>query len=583
MEILLEGVKHTVPDDATDDEIAEILNAATAPQEPTVAESQGYKEPPPMSERMQPEPMSWIEQKLARLPNWLLNGHRQMQGLAQGAADPIMGTAQLLAKTVGQSDGIDRLLADQERKYQAQRGNSKDIDWWRGAGNVASPANLAITSRLPVAAGLGGRLLQGTGIGAAAGAMAPITDSPPENYWLDKGIQTATNTALGGLFPLAGAGIGRVISPKGLPDVSALNKEGIRTTLGQTLGGMAKSVEDRLTSIPIVGDAIQAARRGGLEDMNKAMYNRVLSNFGEKFPKTVAVGQDALKYIHGKATQAYDDVFKGGMLEAAPTPTPNNPAPVSYITKLDALRDAVAGIPQEYRNAYDKVMRGFYERAEPNTKNLSGEALNSAMKHLRAQTEKLNNRNDGFWPEVRDALKETNSILLNTLQEQNPQLAAKLSAARNGWHDYAIVRDAASAAGARTDGIVTPAQLLSSVANTAKKLNGRAAGKGQVSEGSARMQDLAGAAQRVLPSKYPDSGTAGRLALGLGAGSAGAAFMPSALAGAGIASLPYLPGGRQVVGALLSQRPALAKPVAGALQRVAPLLSAATPRILDSE
>ena len=588
---LPDGTEGEFPDEMSDADIATILRkkfpAKTVQLAEDVPESitnepqkvQDYKEPPSASQRIKPEKLSYVEEKLANLPNWLLSGNRQMRSIAQGAADPMVGSAQLASNVIGAGDAMNKYLSEKEKEYQAQRGNSKNIDWLRGAGNVVSPANLLIASKLPAVAGLGARVLQGAGLGATSGAMAPVALGEDEDYWKNKALQVGIGTMLGGAFPVLGAGISRVIAPKGTPDVNLLNAEKIRTTVGQTLGGTAKALEDKLTSIPLVGDAINAARKGGIDDMNLAVYNRVLSNIGEKFPKAVEIGHDALKYIHDKASSAYENVFNKGMLEANPEIGP------SYVDRLAGIRNMVAELPKEYQSAYDRAMKGFFDRAEKNTGNIGGEALTDAMRHLRTQIEKLNNKNDGFFPDVRNALKEANSTILDTLEKQNPKMAESLSAARNAWHDYAILRDAAASPGARADGVITPNQLLNSVASTAKKLSGQAAGKGQISEGTARMQDLAAAAQRVLPSKYPDSGTAGRLAtMGIGATGLGAVFAPKALAAGALAAAPYLPGGRQVVNALISPaRSQYTAPIAGALTQTAPLLGAVAPRLIETE
>ena len=96
------------------------------------------------------------------------------------------------------------------------------------------------------------------------------------------------------------------------------------------------------------------------------------------------------------------------------------------------------------------------------------------------------------------------------------------------------------------------------------------------------MQDLTDAGVQVLPSKIPDSGTAGRSALVsalLGAGGAGSyqAYPTVTALGAGIAgtaALPYLPGARNALTTLVGKRPESAKKLADAIRELAPYMAA---------
>jgi hypothetical protein len=96
------------------------------------------------------------------------------------------------------------------------------------------------------------------------------------------------------------------------------------------------------------------------------------------------------------------------------------------------------------------------------------------------------------------------------------------------------------------------------------------------------MQDLSDAGVQVLPSKIPDSGTAGRSALVsalLGAGGAGSyqAFPTVTALGAGLAgtaALPYMPGVRSVVTSAIGKRPESAKKLAEAIRELAPYFAA---------
>src|SRR5258708_4421826 len=69
------------------------------------------------------------------------------------------------------------------------------------------------------------------------------------------------------------------------PDVAKLTQEGVPLTVGQTLGGRARALEEKAKSQPILGDAIKEQENGGIEGFNTAIANRVLAPLGEKAPK----------------------------------------------------------------------------------------------------------------------------------------------------------------------------------------------------------------------------------------------------------------------------------------------------------
>jgi hypothetical protein len=127
---------------------------------------------------------------------------------------------------------------------------------------------------------------------------------------------------------------------------------------------------------------------------------------------------------------------------------------------------------------------------------------------------------------------------------------------------------------ANNEGIFTAAQLQNAV-----KAGDKSVGKGAFATGNALMQDLSGAGQRVLGSKYPDSGTAGRGLLALlapGGVAAGLATAPGStlgtLGGIGLGSLPYTQLGQRAAAALLTARPQLAQPLGNLVGKLGPVV-----------
>lgn len=158
----------------------------------------------------------------------------------KGALDPFIGSAQLLAKGVeaaapdGSSiDALSRKISGgiagyNQKMEQAKERTNVGTDFAGIAGNVLSPANLLLAARAPQAATLGGKALQGLGLGAAAGAMQPTED---EGFWANKAVQTGLGGAAGGLASTALAGIGNKLGKafKPVPEVELLTRAAAET------------------------------------------------------------------------------------------------------------------------------------------------------------------------------------------------------------------------------------------------------------------------------------------------------------------------------------------------------------------
>jgi hypothetical protein len=157
--------------------------------------------------------------------------------------------------------------------------------------------------------------------------------------------------------------------------------------------------------------------------------------------------------------------------------------------------------------------------------------------------------------------------------QSNPSIAPRIQAINKGWSDLVQLENAAnSTKAARAGGLVTPADQLRGIKKSDFSVRDRRFARGEMPN-----QDFAQAADAVLSNKYPDSGSIGRLIMGGGLLGGGAAVSPAVLGGASLATLPYLPGGRQAMAALFARRPDAAEPLGGLLKEIAPYLGAAAP------
>jgi len=503
----------------------------------------------------------------------------------QGLRDPIDQAAAMLPKGLeavtsgfgtvpnpvskffgGEAGRVQDINKANEQAYQQakQATGTSGIDAARFVGNVASPANLAIASKLPVAATLGQKMLQGAGIGAAGGALGGEADVNSPDYWKEKGGSAALGAALGGVIPAAVQGVSRVVKPEVNPKVLELLRQGVTPTPGQIMGGAAQKMEEKLQSVPIFGDIITRAKNKSVEEFNKAALNRALSPLGEKVDD---IGREGVQQVKQKLKDAYDKLL----------PNIGFTPDAQFTQEFATVQKMAQGLGAQEQKKFQSIIADAMSKASPNG-SMDGATFKIVESKLSKEASKFTGSTDAYQKELGDALNETLRVMRDTLPRVNPNYADDLKAINQGYANYTRIRQAASstATGAR-EGVFTPAQLAQAI-----RAQDKSAGKGASATGKALMQDLAEQGTNVLGSKVPDSGTAGRLLPLAGAGVAGATgtLLPAA-AGLGIAALPYL--GRKTAAKLMTERPASAAELARLLRSGSPLLSGAVPFAVENQ
>lgn len=516
--------------------------------------------------------------------------------IMQGVADPGLGTMQLLSKIPGvdKSDilrnqmkadykfqgvnvpdellpkSVDQFVRGNEKSYQEARqatqprsltslitgNNDPGFDAARLVGNIVSPANLLASSRIPQAATLAGRVGYGVAGGAGTAAMQPVTK---DDYWSEKQKQIGTGAAVGGLAPVVIGGIARMVQPNTRPEVRQLLDEGVTPTPGQILGGAWQTTEDKATSLPITGDAIRHARGQSLDEFNRALYARALAPINGHVPREA--GRDSVRDVREQLNDAFDQLLPQLRFRADP----------QFATEFNQLRTMAAQLPRQQAEQFERTVETQLTGKMTPQGLMNGERFKEVESELGRLARGYRGDSSFDNRQLGAAIGQLQTLLRDNLSRTNPQHANELARIREGWAIYTRLRHAAASQGS-ADGRLTPAQLSAAVRHGDDSLDHRA-----FSEGTALTQDLSDAGKNVLASKYPDSGSIGRLALGMG--TAGSALLePTALAATGLASLPYLPGGRQAMAALLARRPNVARPIAENLRRAVPYItpSAAT-------
>lgn len=476
--------------------------------------------------------------------------------LAMGARQAWDAGAQVLGHAVSDvfpslKPSVGQMEADMRRVNQ---GYQETFDPAQTTGNAIARGfgQAGVTGPLAPAMRAGGvakAVGQGGAIGAGAGALTPVYDVPDgSTFWGEKRKQMGLSAGLGSVLGGAGNVLGKAIAPKLDEGAKALLDAKIPLTPGQTLGGMAKSVEDRLAGFPIVGDLINRGRRESLEGFNRAIYQRAVEKFGDEgkaLVKGVPVGHEGIKAVGDFLSAKYEDALSKSV-PAKLTP--------DFGRSLNHLKTMVPkALQDDFQSILDNAIQATPAATiTPSVAKAADSMLGQASagyKGSATEAERALGR----------ALAQAQSELRQLFARSNPQTAAQIRAADHGWKTIVQMEKAGAMLGA--EGIFTAAQFKNAVKSSDKSLRDRASARGE-----AWNQEFAETANRILPNKVPDAGTAGRASMVL-------PFLdPTAAAVTLSTALPYLPGASQATRALLSKRPEWAAPLAEQVKLTAPYL-----------
>lgn len=506
-------------------------------------------------------------------------------GFVRGLRDPIDAGAQLLTNILPSSTvragnrlnnwlaentgivgrlpagGIDQQVRESEQSYQGARQSSGEggIDWPRMAGNLISPANLAIASRFPVASTLVGKAVVGAIGGAVSGAMTPVGEG---DFASAKMRQAGAGALLGGMIPAVGNGIARLVNPKAATNaqLQGLRSEGVNPTIGQSLGGMMNRIEEKSQSVPILGDAIMAARARARDDFNRAAINRAAGKVGAQVDD---IGHPGVRSAGNAISDFYD---------AAISKVNAVPLDKTFDAELSQLQGMAQNMTPDMARKFSKTLNDVVmSRVSPNG-HILGRTYKTIDSDLGTLASRYGKSSQASEQEFGDAVLQLKNLLNQQMRRTNPNVDAMLNKADAAWANIVRVEGAAKAA-KNAEGVFTPAQLNTAIQTADKSVRGRA-----VARGTALMQDLANAGQNVLGNRYPDSGTAGRLMLG--AGGLGAGFLnPAIPVGLLGASALYTAPAQKALTAMVSRRPKEAGLLADLIQQGMPYLLPASGQI----
>lgn len=418
----------------------------------------------------------------------------------------------------------------------------------RGAGAAVSRAGSAML--------VPSTLRQAGTLGATHGAMQPVVDD----------FERLFNAGVGGAAGAGGQaalkGLSRVVSPHTSKDVLTLLSQGVTPTPGQIAGGGFKRFEEALTSVGGLGDVIRLGQGRAVDELNAAALQRALTPVGEQL--TARPGREAIQEVSEKLGAKYDQIM----------PKLTTVADGQFIQDLTKIHHMLrnSGLPpaeiQRFETIIQNKVSGRFMPGANGASTITGQTMKGIESDLGEQAAKFSAATDVDQRTIGGALLEVQDSLRSLVMRSNPQHAKELKSINEGWAIFKRLQKAAGGVGAE-GGEFSPAQLQSAVRAMDKSKD-----KGAFARGGALLQDLSEAGKNVLSPKLRDSGTPARLMAAGGAGglivggSALGAISPMTAIGLLAGPAMYSKPGQQLMATLLARRPAAAKPVGDALERL---------------
>lgn len=363
---------------------------------------------------------------------------------------------------------------------------------------------------------LGGGALAGAGIEAAlparlvgtgAGVLAPRLLASDAIYGGAAGYGNSDGslggTVKGALEGVVGGGIGRGAlrgvgtTMRGVtnPDVQLLRDRGVPLTVGQMAGGRLARREDRLAGYAGVGDNINDLRRGGLREFNRAAFQEGLEPIGQVGAGNIA--EQGIDEARQSVSGAYRQALSGVQATA-------DPQFIAETQQALARGSAIPRTGQEFQHVVNTRVAPMFNAGNGS---ITGPQMQDALQGIRG----ADFGSDAMGHDAAAALGGVEDAITGLVQRQAPDVMPQYEAANRAYRNTSILADAVGR-GMNTEGVFTPAQLGMAARANATKYQGK---MGAAST-NRPFYDLQRAAQNVLPSKVPDSGTAGRIQAGKG-------------------------------------------------------------------
>lgn len=483
-------------------------------------------------------------------PDWLKNYYAAEQGLVTSIKEPGLSVAQFVPGKIGKKATKEAKTLEQEYQETAkQYPIAERLGYW--GPTLAGPVSKGITkaaSVIPAIPKVGGKTLQNLALQSGMQATLTPTDyeGDYEDFLSEKGSQVAEAAGLGAI---TGKGTQMLLNPKVGENLKYLKELGMKYfTPGQLtselpfIGDMFRNVEQAATSMPLTGRAVAHGMQKSVEDFNRAVANKALSNIDETLPKGIKAGNEMMRYLSNKVESSYDKLENKIKFT-------NYVDPASKTSTMQRLNEVASNLHQdltpEAQDIFNRTISNRFMKPLLDKYGMDGKAFRTSEKGLGKVANTLIKTGDPEKVDAGYAIRDFQEALRAELTMQNPDVGKQLRKAHEFFKDYLRLEKAASYRGAE-EGVFSPSQLKSSAESLGTKK--------QAASGTSIMLPEAQAAMRVLGGKMPDSYTASRLMTAQGIGG---------LLGEGLA---YLSGGvlpLAIAGSIYNQ------PVMGALTKIA--------------
>ena len=366
-------------------------------------------------------------------------------------------------------------------------------------------------ARAAGATALGNNALRAGLIGDVAYGSALGSGESNENRLLGAGI----GAGAAGIGNVAGSKIANALG-RGLrgvsdPAVNRLNAAGVPLTMGQIVGqggrtgAVVKGIEDRVSGLPIVGDIVNARRREGIEAFNQAAFDDALAPIGAQ---SGGIGEVGIGNTQRAISDSYDDALSGVNLQRDE----------QLINDLAGRFDEAASIPglgEQTGFSLERSVSPFIDE----TGNITGKNFQNVQRDLARRASAFGKGQEAVGPDAAAILKGAGADFNEFAARQAPEVVPALGRSNEAYKRASILEDVVGQSAKNTDGIFTPAQLGAKAVQNTNKFGGKKAS----ARGDRPFFELQRDAQNVLPSKIPDTGTAGRIAVpaAIGAGAYG--------------------------------------------------------------
>ena len=357
--------------------------------------------------------------------------------------------------------------------------------------------------------------------------------------------------------------LSRIVRPNASvdPNVALLRNEGVRPTVGQTLGGRWNALEEKLQSMPVIGDMIANQRGRSLREFNQSAINRSTAPINQRID---GVGQGAVQQAGNAVSNVYDDALNraGAFVQDR-----------QFAQEVGQLRQMTQGMTPPMRERFNRVYQDLIASRTSQAGGMTSRTFKDVDSELGQLAGRYGRSQMASEQDLGDALMELQAFVRRQMVRARPDVANDLANADAGWANLVRVEGAAKAA-KNNEGVFTPAQLNQAVQSADRSVRKRATARG-----TALMQDLGNAGQAVIGNKVPNSGTADRLWMGAGTLAGTGAINPAIPAGILGGAALYTDPVQNALTFLLTQRPQSAQAVANALRQSTPALVPAAAQV----